>query len=630
MKTHTNRRPLFPEYLPGEISARTKMISTAESYDARHLTFGRELKNAYSELRAAADKLGAYCIPMYCHYTLHDAGGLTLFSSNPVLIGQQIDCNIDFKPHSSCQGYALPLEIRRQPWRLKIDIDAAIPSNLRSKVKTVKLHVREAVDIDNLHKCVYYLTCCYSRYHRVAIDIIPAEASHSCRSIEISHNTLMPDKKSPVSLLDSKLDRRFSIYRHIKSVILRKFYSPGTCDKYYEIAHLKRRDPRELANSVVYPAFSGAELNSLVTDSDTVRFIISADRHKFTDTICRISDKTRLVGRQRIGGLRLGHKNTRRSDTVIVAARKFLRDMCPETAYSHYRADQRHRPFICIGHKPRLPVALLSRIGVMPHTFSVNCNCFHQTEVLEVQRSQSVIHQSQMRIDRRIGDHHSVAHSDSVRREIPYAFDPGGDHSVGDVLRAVYRHSDYADAYVKLLYKLFKSVDVIDRYAADLGTHDIGIDIYAGNYVEPVPLKARVGNQCRSQTARPDHHRIVRLAETEKILQRGFKRGDFISYPRFSFYIEKRKIFGYLRRVYVKLIGYFGRRDILDIVLAQQRDIGQIPGQSPDCRFRQKLATAYHLIIVHFINRYVICANIDKNSDILTNFCPKSSLAPQF
>ena len=151
--------------------------------------------------------------------------------------------------------------------------------------------------------------------------------------------------------------------------------------------------------------------------------------------------------------------------------------MHAEPAETHAGADCHAPSAVDIRQKNRLNAAVDRRVGIQSETVLKNRNRFH-LQASQVECSQTVVHQCQMRIDRGVGDHYPVSHPDAVRREIPDAFD-----AVGDRLGAVDRHRDYAYVYLHFFDKIPEHVDMIDRSRADACSDDIGIDVDAGDDV---------------------------------------------------------------------------------------------------------------------------------------------------
>ena len=164
-----------------------------------------------------------------------------------------------------------------------------------------------------------------------------------------------------------------------------------------------------------------------------------------------------------------------------------------------------------------------------------------------------------MGVDRCVGHHDAFGDFDTIGCEIPDGFETCSSHGVGSILGLVGRHGEDTDGGVESALVVLKVVDVIDGHIADGGADDVGVGVETGYDVQTIVGKPGVVDECCAKAAYTDDEGVVHFFETEKLLQSVAQGIDFVADARFALDVEKRQVFGYLRRVDAECFGYLCR-----------------------------------------------------------------------
>ena len=127
---------------------------------------------------------------------------------------------------------------------------------------------------------------------------------------------------------------------------------------------------------------------------------------------------------------------------------------------------------------------------------------------------------------------------------------------------------------------------MINRNTINFSSHNVRVHIKSTCYLQPEMVKTRIAQQRSSQATYPEQKCFMHVRKAQKTFQHFYQSIYFIAHTSTAGYIDIRKIFRYLRRIYINLLGYLGRRHIRFSSLFHQLDIRKIPRKSAQSRLR--------------------------------------------
>ena len=485
-------KSLFKQ-LPQTVSAIARSVSIS-TVDFNSCSFGGALEDVLTQLSDEARKSDAYCVPMFCHYRLLDAHGDVLYTSESEKLGEDLPPYVSLKEIHSKRS--APYPVTRQLWQIDIDPEKIIPEHLRSDVRKIQVFGRSAVDLESLHYHTRCTSCALTHdgcFYKVLINPRESIDTVLLKSIDV------PEQKS----LDAQLDSALTVDSDLKPVSLGDTQIHTLVAEDNHISDFESDKLRDITDCCVDTKTVTAEFQRLLSYINFMELFFLTDSDTLPYAIGRVTDKKTLRRLRRADRLSCRQEKSDRTDTLIIPPGKFRCDVSPETRDFYTGTDDRD-PFLeDIRHKPWLTVPLKRRIGKMSEsavTYKKSLHCL-STYKSEIQHPQSVIHHSEMRVNRRIGDDHPVAHPYSVRREIPYTLDAGRNHCIGYVLSALDRNRHYAYPYIHLPHQFLQFVKMIDRYTSDFSPDNFFVDVHPGYDIKTVALKPRIRDQCCSEAA---------------------------------------------------------------------------------------------------------------------------------
>lgn len=107
--------------------------------------FADSLLTALCELSKPTLADGSFCMPMICHYQLHDSGGRVLYTSESEILGD--DFPLELLVDRADKTHSAPYSITRRYWKLDIDPEQMIPADIRSRVYQITVFASPLVDL---------------------------------------------------------------------------------------------------------------------------------------------------------------------------------------------------------------------------------------------------------------------------------------------------------------------------------------------------------------------------------------------------------------------------------------------------------------------------------------------------
>lgn len=460
------------------------------NYD--HSEYGVTLRDAYQKLITEAAAIDAFCIPMMCSVQYINANGKTLYTSTPVLIGEEIEDVFVASEISPSLGE--PHTITRRAWRIDLDMDKI--AKVSKCIRQIKIIGFPTIDIDKLPDS----TLCFAprinnkKPDKYSIMLNPKDVDEPILLKTID----LPDPQS----LDAEFNRPAAVESNLETIALSEPAGQTSLAKDNEVAHFESSEARDFTDDAVNLELAATESQCLTFCRNIMDGISSRGLAPIAKTISRVCDKKTLRYIRQSSSEIFRYKNADSTDTVVIPPCKPFGDMCAQTDDFNGRIYGGNPLPVCVGHKPGLPVTLQRRIREMSKSVTAYKKSLHISNLKsEIEHPQAVIHNRKMGINRCIGDNHSVSNPYSVRREVPYAFDTGCNHRIGNVLCAVDRHGNNTYSDIQLLYQLFKSVYMINRYTSDFSPDNFIIDVDTGHYVKTVALKPRIRDECCPEAA---------------------------------------------------------------------------------------------------------------------------------